>query len=74
MTVYFDHNVQFPGSSTSVRSVSHHLMIWHSTYSILAISSKNETDTDSSVNFFIDEVCTVTLGQPGCYVFNVSLL
>lgn len=68
MTVYFDHRVQFPGSATSVRSVSHHLMSWHRIFSILAVSSKNEeSDADGSVNFFMDEVCVFkcwVLGMP----------
>lgn len=57
MTVYFDHRIQFPGSQSSVRGITRHLMCWHSTFSILAVSSKNEeNDTDGSVNFFMNEV------------------
>lgn len=57
MTVYFDHQVNFPGSSTSVRTARHELMSWHSNQSILAVSSKNrESDADGAVNFFLDEV------------------
>lgn len=52
MTVYFDHPIEFPGLPAI-----HHLIKWHETYSILAVSSKNEqTDADGTVNFFLDEV------------------
>ncbi len=64
MSVYFDHLVQFPGSSTSLRNVRHHLMSWHSSYSILAVASRNEENgRDGSVNFFLDEVSMSPRGR-----------
>ena len=57
MTVYFDHNVQFPGSAATLSGITHDLMCWHKSFPILAVSSKNEkNNTDGSVHFFLDEV------------------
>ena len=55
MAVFFDKHIQFPRPSAGVRI--HHQVEWHNTHPILAVASKNETtDTDGSVNFYMDEV------------------
>ena len=62
MTVYFDHNVQFPGSAATLSGITHDLMCWHKSFPILAVSSKNEkNNTDGSVHFFLDEVRGVAI-------------
>lgn len=67
MTVYFDHRVQFPNVALSAGASRHHLMSWHCSFPILAVSSKNEkSDTDGSVNFFLDEVEFLSLTILSC--------
>jgi hypothetical protein len=49
MAVYFDNRIQ---SSTT----SNTDLLWHSTYALLAVASKNSSDNGGSVNFYLDEV------------------
>lgn len=50
MAVYFDHKIQAPnvGVQTDIA--------WHSSYSLLAVASKNEPGVGGAVNLYLDEV------------------
>ena len=75
MAVYFDNKAQFPKVVGE-----HHLMSWHCNHPILAVSSRNEeTNTDGTINFFVDEVmCEPLLWccpcQGGNKVLSVSII
>ena len=57
MAVFFDKEVQFPRRFSGSSGRIHHAVEWHTSHAILAVASKNEaTDTDGSVNFYVNEV------------------
>ena len=53
MAVYFDNRIQSATTSNTD-------LLWHSTYALLAVASKNSSDNGGSVNFYLDEVfCSI---------------
>ncbi len=64
MAVYFDNRIQ---SSTT----SNTDLLWHSTYALLAVASKNSSDTGGSVNFYLDEVLCPRLYTTTIEILNI---
>ena len=63
MAVYFDHPIQTAGLGAAL---THHNVEWHRNFSVLAVTSKNEsTDADGCVNLYLDEV---KLGVAVCHI------
>ena len=55
MAVYFDNRIQ--ASSVTANTD----LLWHSSYALLAVSSENSAGVGGSVNFYLDEVCLITI-------------